>query len=135
MADRSSNLDSDDGRPRSWVVAIVLAVLLAPLLWMGYATLGESQDAADHSCLASIHSELVSLHVLDGASSPEWREWDAAETARVLARSRAGDCTSQKRWLPRDLGIATRRAGDDRTESRLWRKSRPLVSSGPWISP
>jgi len=128
--DQPAHVAHGQARSVSRVVAAALALVLAYAAWMGHAAFRQGQDAADSSCLASIHSELISLHLLEsGVPKPEWRDWSASEVARVFPRLQAGDCDYQRRWLPQDLGIRTRTVQDGRTEFQLWRKSRPDVSS------
>ena len=88
---------------------MALALSLAYVARIGYAAFRQGQDAADYSCLASIHSELISLHLVgSGATNAEWREWEASEAAGAFTLLQASDCGNQRRWCLRMDGVKPR---------------------------
>ena len=96
---------------------------------MGHAALRRGQEAADYSCLASIHGTLERQGALNAvAAHAAWRQWTDGEVAGVLSGVEPGDC-ADKSWWQGDVGIRTRRLADGRIEAFLWRKSHPVIFS------
>jgi len=112
------------------VLTIVTSTLvLTAIIAATYTTLREARDAADGSCLASLHADLQGKRLLQNNEPSQWREWSEAEVASALSRADPRDCSGD--WWREDVAIRTRRGPDGRPESQIWRKSRPEVSS-PW---
>jgi hypothetical protein len=123
--------------PRSfWPSAPVLVsvgVILGLILWFVLASLAEARDAADASCLASIHASLERSGNFDATrDTASWRRWSRDEVDAAIASLQGrGDCDSSPnaKWRA-SLEIRSRRAGAD-AELQLWLRGRPHVSS-PW---
>lgn len=110
-------------------VSIALVIAAAAAAWPGYSALRQAKEAADYSCLASLHAGLERQGLLDGnAAQTTWREWTNTEVASVLSGVPPGDC-ADKSWWNDDVGIRTRRLADGSFESFLWRRSQPAVFS------
>ncbi len=114
-------------------VLALLGVVLAVAGSLTYSSFIRARDAADASCLASIHAALDGADLPDsGQETASWRTWSQDQIKRTLARQRSyGDCptAADASWRS-SLRIRSRQVAH-RTELQLWLHGRPQVSS-PW---
>jgi hypothetical protein len=122
--------------PLAWATRLLAAVLVGLLgvgAWFAYLTFMRARDAADSSCLASIHVAIQRGQLLHPArDTASWREWPQPEVHELLARLPGpGDCqsTPDAEWRGL-LRIRSREMGAG-IEVQLWLRGRPQVSS-PW---
>jgi hypothetical protein len=114
-------------------VTITLGVILAVAAWLTYSSLARARDAADASCLASLHAALNGAAIPDaGQNTSSWRTWSPDQVNRTLSNLQGyGDCDMAQgaRWRS-SLQIRSRQVGQT-AELQLWLRGRPHVSS-PW---
>jgi hypothetical protein len=117
----------------SRTIAIGILVLVTAAAIQAYAVFMRARDAADGSCLASLHAAIDRQGWLDpGREGAGWRSWSQDELRQVIERLAGyGDCdaSSDAEWR-RLLRLRSRRAGSV-VEVQLWLAGRPGVSS-PW---
>jgi len=111
-------------------VAVVVSVGVAT--WLVFDAFATARDAADSSCLASLHERLQRSDFLTKTpASAEWEAWSGPRIQEALARiGTVDDCdpSLDARWK-RDLRIRSRQ-GDGSRELGLWLANRPGVFSG-----
>jgi hypothetical protein len=122
--------DRKGGRTRlnRQLFAVAAPIVVAATGWLAAKALQRAQEAADYSCLASLHAALDRQGVLSPAVGADWKEWTDGEVAVVLSKVEPRDCADDS-WWQRDVGIRTRRSADGDVESQLWRKSQPTIFS------
>jgi hypothetical protein len=114
-------------------IAIGVLVLMVAAAIQVYVVFVRARDAADGSCLASLHAAIERQGWLDpGLEGTAWRSWSQDEQRRALERlSGYSDCdASPDASWKRLLRVRSRRAGPV-SEVQLWLAGRPGVSS-PW---
>ena len=127
----ASGLTAKPSWPRGPVLAL-LGVVFVVAGWLTYSSSVRARDAADASCLASIHVALGSADLPDsGQETATWRTWSQDQIDRVIAGRSYGDCpTGDDASWRSTLRIRSRQVAHT-TEFQLWLRDRPQVSS-PW---
>jgi hypothetical protein len=115
--------------PRTIASGVLLLALAASTL--AYLVVIHARDAADRSCLASLHAAVDRQGRLDPSrEAPTWRSWSQGELREAIERlSGYGDCETSPdaRWK-RLLRVRSRKTGSA-VEVQLWLTGKPGVSS------
>jgi hypothetical protein len=122
------------GASRWWPRIIAIGVLVLAIFAAIHMSVVfmQARDAADGSCLASLHAAIDRQDWLDpGREGAAWRSWTHDEVRQALGRLGDRDCDASPdaRWR-RLLRVRSRKAGSV-VEVQLWLEGKPGVSS-PW---